>query len=94
MSNRTAKSELALVGVLVLMASACALVGGLGVVNYLSGNSLRAVASLGMPAFLAYWAWQVRDNIHGEPLIKLFSVAWVAGLPIGAASFAVRQFFA
>ena len=93
MSTNTAKSELALVGVLVLMAAACALVAGLGVVNYLSGNTLRAVASLGMPAFLAYWAWSVRDNFHSEPLIKIYSAAWVAGLPIGAASFALRQYF-
>lgn len=94
MSTYTAKSELALVGVLVLMASACALVAGMGVVNYLGGNTLRALASLGVPAFLAYWAWAVRDNFDSEPLIKIYSAAWVAGLPIGAASFALRQYFA
>lgn len=93
MSNYTAKSDLALIGVLVLMASACALVSGLGVVNYLAGNTLRATASLGVPVFLVYWAWSVRDNFHSEPLIKIYSAAWVAGLPIGAASFTLRQYF-
>lgn len=88
------KSELALFGVLGLMVAVCMLVGGMGVVNYLGGNTLRAIASLGLPAFLIYWAWAVRHNFHSEPLIKIYGLAWLAGLPIGAASFALRQYFA
>lgn len=76
---------------LVAMAGACALVGGLGVVNYLNGNTLRTAISLLVPAFLGYWAWQVRDNLRSEPLIPIFGLAWLAGLPVGLAAHCLRQ---
>lgn len=76
---------------LVAMAAGAALVGGLGVVNYLNGYALRAAASLLLPAFLGYWAWQARDNLGAEPLIPIFGVAWLAGLPIGLIAFGLRH---
>lgn len=92
MYTRTADRDAALMGlVLIAMVSACALLAGLGVINYMNGNLLRASASLAGPAFLAYWAWQVRDNLGSEPLIPVFSVAWLAGLPIGVISYSVHQ---
>ncbi len=79
---------------LVALASMSTLVAGVGIVNYLNGNMLRAVASLVVPAFLGYWAWQARDNLGSEPLIPIFGVAWLAGLPVGWAAHAVRQLVA
>lgn len=76
---------------LVAMAAGAALVGGLGVVNYLNGHTLRAAASLALPAFLGYWAWQARENLGAEPLIPIFGVAWLAGLPVGLIAFGLRQ---
>lgn len=89
---RTAQRHATAMGLtLVAMAAGAALVGGLGVVNYLNGYALRAAASLVLPIFLGYWAWQARDNLGAEPLIPIFSAAWLTGLPIGALAFAVRQ---
>lgn len=38
----------------------CALLGALGVANLVGGHAARSSASLGLPLFLAYWAWTVR----------------------------------
>jgi len=77
--------------VLVALTAGAALVGGLGVVNYLNGNTLQAAVSLAMPAFLSYSAWDVRHDLRRDPLIPIFGAAWLAGLPIGWAAHAIRQ---
>lgn len=89
---RSVQRDVMMMGImLVTLTSACALVSGLGVVNYLNGNTLRAAISLLMPAFLGYWAWQIRDNLGSEPLIPIFCLAWLAGLPIGLTAYWLRQ---
>ncbi len=69
--------------VLTVMAACSALIGGLGIVNYMNGATLKAFGSLVVPAYICYWAWQVRGSMHSEPLIPAFAFAWVCGLPIG-----------
>ena len=83
-----------MVVVFAAMTAACAMIGGLGITNYLNGNPLRASSSLLVPVYLGYWAWQVRDNLRGEPLIPILSLAWLAGLPIGLAPYWFRQLMA
>lgn len=90
--KRSAQHDAAMMGlVLVAMAAVATSIAGLGVVNYLNGCTLRAVASLVVPAFLGYWAWQVRDNLGAEPLIPIFGAAWLAGLPIGLIAHELSQ---
>jgi hypothetical protein len=89
---RSVQRDVMMMGiVLVTLASACAVVGAMGVANCLSGNTLRAAISLLIPAFLGYWAWQARDNLRTEPLIPIFSLVWLAGLPIGLVVHWLRQ---
>lgn len=84
--------DAALMGIILLaLTAACSLTAAFGVINYMNGNLLRAASSLAMPAFLAHWAWQVRSNIGSEPLIPVFSVAWVAGLLVGAVVYGIHQ---
>lgn len=80
--------------VLILMVAAAASLGALGVVDSLNGNALRAATSLLVPAYLAYWAWQVRDQLSAEPLIPVFGASWLAGLPVGWVIHSLHQAFA
>lgn len=79
---------------LVGMAAASALIGSLGIVNYLNGALLKASGALTLPAFLAYWAWQVRDNLASEPLILGYAGAWLCGLPIGLGAYKLSPLLA
>ena len=79
-------------GCLFLMAAVCALGSGLGLARYLSGDYLRAISLLFIPLYLAYWAWQEHDSCDGNLfLVKIFAIAYLAGLPLGAAAFGLRQ---
>lgn len=69
--------------VLATMAGFSAMIGGLGIVNYMNGATINALVSLVVPVYLGYWAWAARDNLHSEPLIPIFAFAWVCGVPIG-----------
>lgn len=90
MSNELRKQVMAISAVFILLGAGAALIGGLGVVNYLNGHLLRAAASLGTPVYLAYWAWRERDTCL-NPLIPLLTTAWVVGLSIGLAAHWLSQ---
>lgn len=84
MNIRSDQQDVVMMGlVLASMAACSALVGGLGIVNYLNGYTLKAAAALLLPVFLGYWAWHVRDNLWSEPLLVVFAIAWLGGLPMG-----------
>lgn len=76
---------------LVAMVAGAVLIGSFGILNYLNGYTLRAASSLMLPAYIGYWAWQIRDNLGAEPLIPIFGAAWLSGLPIGLIAFGLHQ---
>lgn len=84
MNARKAQQDAMLMALILMTMVACSsLIGGLGIVNYLNGETLKAISSLVVPAYMGYWAWQARDDLRNEPLIPIFTLAWLCGLPIG-----------
>ena len=77
--------------VLATMAGFSALIGGLGIINYMNGATINALVSLVVPMYLGYWAWVARDNLPSEPLIPIFAFAWVCGAPIGVLVYLVHR---
>lgn len=93
MTNSVHKQVIAISIVLILFSAGAILTGGLGVVNYLDGDMLRAATSLGIPVYLAYWAWRER-GADLNPLIPILAAAWVVGLPMGLATHWLSQVLA
>jgi hypothetical protein len=92
MNIRQTQHDALLLGlILAVMAAGSVLIGGLGIVNYLNGQTLRAVSSLVLPAYLAFWGWQARDRVRDEPLIPVFLIAWLCGLPLGLVAHKISQ---
>ena len=95
MTIRSAQNDALTMGLLLGAMAACsAAIGGLGLINYLNGEMLKAMASLVLPVYLGYWAWQARGNLGSEPLIAVFTLAWLCGLPIGLVVHSLRQMLA
>ncbi|MNL94778.1 hypothetical protein D3C81_45700 [compost metagenome] len=92
MNIRQTQHDAMLMGlILAVMTAGCALVGGLGIVNYLNGHTLKAVSSLVLPAYIAFWAWQARDRVGDEPMVPVFLVALLCGVPLGLVAHKISQ---
>jgi hypothetical protein len=92
MNVRQTQRDAMLMGlILTVMTAGSALIGGLGIVNYLNGQTLKAVSALVVPAYMAYWAWQVRDRVRDEPLISVSLLAWMCGVPLGLIAHKIAQ---
>lgn len=92
MTMRSDEKDMLMMGLMLGAMTICSgAVGSLGAINYLNGEMLKAAAALILPAYLCYWGWQVRENLHSEPLIPVFSLAWLGGLPIGLVMHQVKQ---
>ena len=94
MKNRSGQQKFQMFGLLLIaLACSAALLGGLGAIHYMNGSMLQSGATLVMPAYLGYWAWQARDNLRSEPLIPIFAGAWLCGLPLGLLVHQVGKIF-
>jgi hypothetical protein len=77
---------------LLAMAGAACLLGAVGAVNALAGDTLRAIPALVLAPLYAVW-WMIRSK-HAEgvvdPLAAGFSLAWLAGVPVGCIAWYAR----
>lgn len=66
MKNRSGQQKFQMFGLLLIaLACSAALLGGLGAIHYMNGSMLQSGATLVMPAYLGYWAWQARcSDLH------------------------------
>lgn len=82
-----ARKEMMLMGMtLALIGSACAATAAMGIINALQGDTIRALTSLLLPAFLAYWAFiSKRDQGSVETMVPIYASVWLMGLPLGLA---------
>lgn len=84
MNTRSSQSDVAaIVVILTCLMAGSFLVGGLGAINYLNGHFLRASATLLVPAFLTYWAWEGRGTCSEAQLIIPIAAFWFCGLSVG-----------
>lgn len=78
--------------IILAMAAAACLVGAVGAVNALAGDTLRAIPPLLLAPLYVVW-WMIRSK-HAEgvvdPLAVGFGLAWLAGLPVGCIAWYAR----